>query len=216
MFGLTGLLMSLLLVGCAGRVRSGIEQRGNFLHSAEAPTLSLEIGNGFMPLSPLRFPIGNLTDVDRRIFVEADADRVVRRLVIVQFEKAQPGTDFRFRYPAKPPMQFGADVYRFGAYAYDDVRAAAASPGKEAALTRDFLRDKGYTPARLMRVARLARVSDPQGLSEAIVFYMENADRDYPPGPLAGADEDGDAALDEAAAAGIFARLRSAIRVVAH
>jgi len=212
---LTALLMFGLLCSCAHRARQDIGQRGNFLRSGTAPSLSLEIDSRFRPLPPLRFPIEKLTDVDRRIFVEAGADGAVSRLVIVQFEKAQPGADFRFRYPPKPPRQFGAEVYRFGAYVNDDERATIASPGKEAALTRAFLRSHGYQLPRLLRVTRLARVSDPQGLSEVIIFHMENVDRDYPPGPLAGADEDGDAVLDEAAATDAFARLRAAVRVVA-
>ncbi len=170
-------------------------QEGNTLTLPTRPALSLQIGASFKPLAPLNFPIEKLTDVDRRVFVEADAAMVVKRLVIVQYETVQQGSTFKFRYPPKPPAQFGGETYRFGAYVYDDERAAGLAPDKEAGLTRAHLQKLGYRPPRLFRTARLARVADTDGMSEVIIFYLENADGEFPPGPLTGADEDGDLPL---------------------
>lgn len=178
------------------------------------PPLRLKIAPGLKAVAPLRFPIERLTNVERHVFVEADRSRVVRRLVIVQYERAQAGSKFRFVYPSTPPQPFGAATYRFGAYVYDDERAAAAAPDREAARTRARLRQLGYRLPKLERTARLARVADAAGLSEVIVFYMENADAEYPNG-LIGADEDGDLALDPPAAAALLERMRSAVSVVA-
>jgi hypothetical protein len=66
-----------------------------------------------------------------------------------------------------------------------------------------------------MRTARLARVADPDGLSEVIIFYMENADADYPAGPLRGADEDGDLPLDSFSRRVMLERLKSAVHQIA-
>lgn len=201
-------LLSFTQVGCVSSLHS---QKDQTLTSSANPSLVLRIDPLFDPLPPLTFPIESLTDVDRRIFVDSDDKGVVRRLVIVQFEHVQPGSNFKFIYPPKPPAEFGAQVYRFGAYVHDEEAEAVRSPAREAGQTRAFLIAKGYKLPRVFRVARLARVSDRNGTSEVIIFYMEAADAEFPARPLPGADEDGDVALDEAGAQALLARLKSTI-----
>ena len=183
----------------------------NLVVSKDAPALTLRIDPHFTELKPLRFPIEDLTNAERRIFLEAGRDRMVDRMVVVQFEKVRPGSEFRFRYPSAPPRRFGAETYRFGTFAYDDAAAARAKPDKEPGQTRAWLKAAGYKSPRLYRVARLARVSDPQGLSEVIIFYLENADADPPTGQR---DEDGDWVLAPAEKAAITRRMEAAVRVV--
>jgi hypothetical protein len=50
-------------------------------------------------------------------------------------------------------------------------------------------------------------------MSEVIIFYMENADAQYPSGP-AGADEDGDLAIDGADKEALAGRMEQAIKVL--
>jgi len=183
----------------------------NLVVSKQAPALTLRIDPRFKALKPLRFPIEDLTNAERRIFVDAGRDRMVDRMVVVQFEKVRPGSDFRFRYPATPPRKFGAETYRFGTFAYDDAAAAKAKPDKEPGKTRAWLKAAGYTSPRLYRVARLARVSDPKGLSEVIIFYMENADAHPPAGKP---DEDGDWVIEGAEKAALTVRMEKAVRAV--
>jgi hypothetical protein len=183
----------------------------NLVISKSSPALTLRIDPKFDALKPLRFPIENLTNAERRIFVDAGRDRIIDRMVVVQFEKVRPGSNFRFRYPSSPPRRFGAQTYRSGAFTYDDAAAAKASPDKEPGKTRAFLRAAGYTSPRLYRVARLARVSDPKGLSEVIIFYLENADAHPPEGKP---DEDGDWSLSPEQKAAITERMEAAVKVV--
>ncbi|WP_037552795.1 hypothetical protein [Sphingomonas sp. URHD0057] len=183
----------------------------NLIVSKAAPALTLRIDPRFTALKPLKFPIEDLTNAERRIFVDAGRDRVIDRMVVIQFEKVRPGSDFRFRYPSTPPRQFGAETYRYGAFAYDDAAAAKATPDKEPGKTRAFLRAAGYASPKLYRVARLARVSDPKGLSEVIIFYLENADARPPTGQP---DEDGDWVLAPDEKAAITRRMEAAVRVV--
>jgi hypothetical protein len=209
--GAFAFLVAAAVAACAIHRQPG---PGNIVASSTAPALTLEVDRSFAALPPLSFPIENLTNAERRIFVEANADRAVERLVIVQFERVRDGSDFRFLYPSRPPRRFGAETYRFGTFAYDDERAAAIEPAKEAARTRAYLASAGYKSARVYRVARLARVTDAGGLSEVIIFYMENADRTFTAGPLPGADEDGDVPIEGAEQEALLARLSAAIRVL--
>jgi len=65
--------------------------------------LVLQIDAAFKHLLPLRIPIAGKTTADRRIFVDADAESSIRRLVIVQYETVNPGVKFSFVYPARRP-----------------------------------------------------------------------------------------------------------------
>lgn len=207
-----GVCAVLLLAGCV-TARAGDRTYSNHVLTSRAdPAIALQIDTAFRPLPPLRFPIENLTDAERYVFVDAGADRVVDRMIVLQFERVQTGSDFRFRFPSRPPRQFGENIYRFGAFVYDDAAAALAAPEKEASRTRALLAAQGLQAPRLWRTARLARVADPEGFTEITVFYMENADADYPAGPLPGADEDGDLVLEGDARDAMAARLEAVIR----
>lgn len=161
--------------------------------SPAVPKAAFRVDDGLIASPALHFPIRDQTDAERRLFVEA-SDGVVKRMLVLQFETVKPGSDFRFVFPPKPPRNFGPHVYRFGAYAYDDAAAAAREPALEAARTRAALLAQGLQTPRFWHVVRLARVTDPAGLHEAILFYMENADERYPDG-LVDVDEDGDGRL---------------------
>lgn len=181
------------------------------IESPAEPAVAFRVDPALEALPPIRFLIEDKTDAERRLFVEVRAG-VVRRMLVLQFETVQPGSAFRFRFPSVPPRTFGPYAWRSGAYAYDDVREAERAPGLEAARTRALLRQRGLQPPRYWHVARLARVADPAGLHEAIVFYMENADARYPQG-LVDVDEDGDGLLDAAETARLWQALEGAVEI---
>ncbi|KAF1694566.1 hypothetical protein [Pseudoxanthomonas koreensis] len=202
------LLLLLLLVSPALLMAADAHR----VTSPAVPESVFAVDASLAPLPVLRFPIGDTTDAERHLFVDV-ADGVVQRLVVLQFETVQAGSDFRFVFPAVPPRRFGPHVYRSGAYAYDDVAAAARAPGLEADRTRAALVAAGLQPPRYWHVARLARVADAAGLHEAIVFYLENADARYPAG-LVDVDEDGDGLLDAAETARLWAALEGVLSVL--
>lgn len=202
---------ALLLTACSGCFADDLQHTGQALILRTDPALVLRIDPAFKPVPPIKIPIESLTVADRHVFVDASDKRVIRRLVIVQHESVRPGANFKFLYPPRPPAEFGGTTYRFGAYVYDDQTEAEKNPDKEAGVTRKLLQAQGFSAPRLFRVARLARVADPAGTSEVIIFYMENADAEFPTGILRGADEDGDLPLGTAAAQAMLARLKSSV-----
>jgi hypothetical protein len=195
----------------AGNV-AAITQSGRLVTSASNPAISLRVADGYVPQPPVTLSLES-TDVDRRVFVQADGSNHAQRLVIFQFEHVRRGEAFKFVYPPKPPFTFGTDIYRVGTYVYDDSAESKASPSREAGVTRAALMKRGYVVPRLFRTARLARVSDSNGTSEIIIFYIENADAQYPSGALPGADQDGDLVLTGPDANALLQRMSSAISV---
>lgn len=186
-------------------------QEGQRLVSS-MPDLTLEVAAGFTPLEPLVFPIGNMTWAERRIFVHAGDDGRITRMVVVQYEHAQDDSDFRFVFPPRPPREFGGQTWRSGTFMSDEARSIA-DPDREPARTHRFLAGKGYVLPAYWDIARLARVSDGDGLTEVIIFYMEASE-----GPAAGMEvdpEDGSAELTPDRTAQMWKQLESAIRPVA-
>jgi hypothetical protein len=190
-----------------------ITQAGLVVRSAANPKLAIRVADAFAPLPAVTLPLES-TDVDRRVFVDADTSKTVQRLVVLQFEHVRSGATFKCVYPPKPPFLFGGETYRLGTYVYDDAKGSADAPTREAAVTRVAVTQQGYALPRLFRTARLARVADPDGTSEIIIFYIENADGQYPAGTLQGADEDGDLVLKGGDADSLLKRMSLAISVV--
>jgi len=204
--------LSLLATSLIAASPPPISQSGQLLRSTADPNIVLQIADGFVPLPPVTLSLES-TDVDRRIFIDASATHTIRRLIVLQFERVRHGGSFRFVYPAKPPFSFGGTTYRVGTYVYDDARDSAAAPNRESGVTRAALLRQGYVLPRLLRTARLARVANSAGTSEIIMFYEENADADYPAGPLTGADEDGDLVLRGVEARALLERMSAVISV---
>ena len=177
---------------------------GNVLVSVDQPKIRLQVDKSFRALPVLAFPIRQDTWVERFIFVDAGADKLIRRLVVVQFEHAQIGSSFRFLYPADPPLTWGSAVYRHGTFTTDDAQELAEHPNLEVAKTEAYLDSKGYLVGRWWRVARLARVADPEGKTEIIIFYQEALATGAPHGNR-------DESLPEDQAKTLFERLNAAV-----
>jgi hypothetical protein len=123
------MLTSLLLTGLLAANGTCIEQSGLLVTSCANPFLKLRVAEGFVSQPPIRIALES-TDVDRRVFVEADPSRRIERLVILHFEHVRRGETFKFVYPPKPPFTFGSYVYRLGGYVYNDEAESAAQPGR--------------------------------------------------------------------------------------
>lgn len=205
--------MSTLTCAVTGLVAllSGAAPQPHRVIAPGTPPLTLEIDAAYRALTAIEFPIENLTNATRHVFVITDARHVAQRAIVVQYELVKEGSDFRFQFSPTPPQTFGDQTYRFTSFIYDDERAAREAPQREAGQTRALLRANGITPPVRWKSARLARVADMKGLREVIIFYMENADSD----PAADLGENGYASLTAAEAARLLERLRAAVRPVA-
>jgi hypothetical protein len=198
-----------LALAAAAPAPSGLT---NLFVSKSDPVLTLSIDKSFKPLPKIRKELEQTVVAERSIFVDGRKGEPVRSVIIVQAEHALPGKDFRYRFPAKPPHKFGAETYGLMTFAYDEAAEATKNPNNEIGATRAALSAHGYQPARLYRVARLARVANAAGTHEIIIFLFENIDGEAARGPE---DLDGGGwSLTPAEKIGVTTRLEAAVRVV--
>lgn len=183
------------------------EVRGHVLVSYDQPKIQVRVDKAFVPLPVLGFAIKNSTWAERYIFVDAGADRTIRRMLIVQFEQALPNSTFRFHYPPNPPIEWGGETYRKGAFALDDAKEMTDNPDAEVSQTRRYLATRGYQSGMYWHVARLARVSDPSGNTEIIVFYEEAVTQ----AAFAAPRSENDDGLPSPLADALFTRLKAVI-----
>ena len=100
----------------------------------------------------------------------------------------------------------------FCALAIGAAAEAAKNPDNEIGATRAALTAHGYMPAKLYRVARLARVANAAGTHEIIIFLFENIDSEPPRGREN--LDNGGWALTPAEKAALVKRLETLVRVV--
>jgi hypothetical protein len=184
----------------------------NLFVSKSDPALTLRVDKSYVALPKVRKELFKTAVAERSIFVDGRKGEPVKSVVIVQAEHVLPGVDFRYRFPAKPPHKLGAQTYGLMTFAYDEAADAVKNPGSEIGVTREALTKAGYIPAKLYRVARLARVANPAGTHEIIIFLFENIDAEPPRGPED--DPTGGWILKPDEAAAVVKRLESAVHVI--
>jgi hypothetical protein len=202
-------VVSFLLLACAS-MSVGAAPKAHSVTAQTTPPMTIEVDTAFRALRAITFPIEDMTVATRHVFVQTGDDGLARRIAIIQFEAVNPRSDFRFQFPSTPPESFGPDTYRYSSFVFDAERAAREQPDREPGQTGALFEANDIVAPRLWKGARLARVSDAEGMSEIILFYFESADDDPPPR----LDADGYAAVSEAEAARLLAALRATMRPV--
>lgn len=203
---IVGIALALVAAAPAPRAET------NLFVSNSDPALTLSIDNNFTPLPKIRKELEQTVVAERTIFVDGRKGEPVSSVIIIQAEHVLPVKDFRYRFPAKPPHKFGAETYGLMTFAYDEAAEAAKNPDNEIGATRATLSVHGYEPAKLYRVARLARVANAAGTHEIIIFLFENVDAEPPRGPEN--LDNGGWSLTPAEKTAIVKRLEAAVRVI--
>ena len=149
------------------------EVNGNILVSSDLPALRMEVSPEFDYVGSFDFTLKGIAYGTRYIFVEADSDRQVKRLVIAQFEGFLPNNDHTYGYNLSSAEPMAGYPFRGNPYAYSNQAAEKNAPDAEAAKTVRFLRKKGYRFADIWRMYRWLTVPDKAKRHELILFYVE-------------------------------------------
>jgi hypothetical protein len=152
--------------------------QGTVLVSHADPEITLTLPRRFAYAGGQRFLIGPVADAEQHLFVDADAQRLVRRLVWIQFEHRLPADagSYDYRAPQRVrlgPYAFVTDTKLFADYA-DTVLSIDSSKGAvDQAHVGRLLRARGYTPPRMVIRARMFYLPDSAHRKELMIIYAK-------------------------------------------
>jgi len=174
-FGTLALLA--LLLASTLIAQTALERRveGNTLISAADPAVSLTFDKAFVYAGGQSIDIFKVAGAEQYFFIDAGADRSVRRFYWVQFEHYYPDNKEVYDYSSIPqkPVELGRLAFmgdvrvRPRYFTMDDRR------GSDSMAAADLLRTKGYRLDGTFATLRLFHLPDDTKRRELMVIYGE-------------------------------------------
>ncbi|NND70279.1 MAG: hypothetical protein HKN43_01740 [Rhodothermales bacterium] len=172
------LFVAVFLLSACGSERS--EERisrsviNNTVVSTALPEITFDVDPAFRFLGKFDFKIRDVAVGQRFIFAD-EADGLVARLFIVQFENFLPSNEETYNYNFESAEDIGGHLFRQNTWAYSNADAERNNPTGEGALTAQFIRDAGLVLEDELIMSRFLTVPDKERRHEMILFYLEPA-----------------------------------------
>jgi hypothetical protein len=165
-----------LALACLGLVAASAPERrvkGNALTSRHEPAVRIEVPKSATYAGADSFVLYEMADCELHAFVEADADKRVRRIWWIQFEKyLDSRPELHHRYDS--PRQVKIDGRDFYLDTWLDAEDDKRTPGSDGERIRALIRSKGFiVPPDRMSV-RLVHLLDEAKRKELMLIYSED------------------------------------------
>src|SRR5437764_753379 len=170
--GVMALLAMNCLVCVAQDLRPERVVKGSTITSHRDPEMRIELPHQAQYLGADRWVLYAVADCEIHVFVEADAEKQVRRMYWIQFEQFIPNRpELQHDYKPEELTKFaGMEMYvraRFG------KSNEVAKEGSDLEHVQALVQANGYSmPPEMMNV-RLVRLLDPQRRKELMIIYAE-------------------------------------------
>lgn len=174
------LLSSLTLAQSSAKNRPHQTRRvkGQILTSTDSPSLRVKFDKRFRYVGSQKFVLYERAQVEQYFFVDADDQRQIRRLYMVQFEGYLPKVDATYDYPLTKTVNLGGQTYITNAEVIPHVPAALKqNPQSDVAHAASFLESQGYRISESIMYQRFVRLVDKAKRHELILLYVEDASR---------------------------------------
>jgi hypothetical protein len=160
--------------------------KDNILHSNETPQIEIRIDDEFKFIGKFDFEIIATSDEyseellgkpiaagERFVFVVTNGNDEIEKLFIIQLEGFLPDINLLYYYDFSSAELIGNNKYRHNIRFYDAEESAMQNPVSEGALTRNFLREKGFDLDNQYMMSRFVGLASDDRKNEIIIFYME-------------------------------------------
>ena len=158
----------------------------NVITSDSLPKIEIKVHEAFTFLGKFDFEIIASSDEyekkilgkpiaagERLVFVNADDDKQVNKLFVVQLEGFLPLYDFTYNYDFSNAEFIGENRYRHNTWFYNSGQLAQENPKGEGAKTRKFLEDKGFRLEDEFMMSRFVGLASEDRKNEIIIYYIE-------------------------------------------
>jgi hypothetical protein len=189
LFAFTLASWSLLSGVLLGQPATGSDQtrrvKGQVLTSTSLPRIRIRFDKRFKYVGSQKFILYDRAQVEQVFFVEADTDKHVTRMYMLQFEGYLPNVDATYNYAVDKTIDLGGQTYIVNTETIPNVQAALnQDPRSDVAHAGAFLGGKGYRFSESIMYQRFVRLVDQTKRNEFIVVYIEDG------GAVAAADKD--------------------------
>lgn len=151
---------------------------GQVLTSTALPEIRIRFDEALQYAGNKSFTLNGIAQAEQYFFVEADEQRRIKRMFIVQFEGFLPGNTHTYNYPATNLTRLGAHDYVTKSAIVPNVSATLKqNPDTDAAQAAAFMESKGYRYSEDVMFQRFIRVVDEAKRHEFILIYIEDLRR---------------------------------------
>ena len=172
-----GLLLSGLVAAQSATKSQANQERhvkGRVLTSVDLPRLRIKFSKAFKYVGSQRFILYGRAQVEQHFFVDADKQRRIKRMYMLQFEGYLPGIGDVYNYPVTKTVNLGGQNYIADAEVVPDVPAALKqNPQSDVAHAASLLESKGYNIGKAIMFERFVRLVDEAKRNEFILLYVE-------------------------------------------
>src|SRR6267378_4003112 len=165
-FLIAAVLVSSLLLSSIAYAQSDVNSqtrrvKGQILTSASLPPIRIRVGKAFKYVGSQKFILYGRAQVEQHFFVDADKQRRIKGMYMVQFEGYLPNVNATYDYPATKTVNLGGQTYIANTESIPNVSAALKQdPQSDVARAASFLESKGYRIAESIVFQRFVRLVD--------------------------------------------------------
>jgi hypothetical protein len=145
------------------------------LTSTHLPSIRVRFDKRFKHIGSQKFTLYDRAQVEQHFFVDADNQRHIRRMYMVQFEGYLPNVNATYDYPLTKTVDLGGQTYIVNTESIPSVSAALKqNPQSDVARAASFLESKGYRVSESIMFQRFVRLVDEAKRNEFILLYVED------------------------------------------
>ena len=149
--------------------------KGHVLTSSHLPPIRVKFDKAFRYVGTQNFILYDRAQVEQYFFVDADRQRRIKRMYMIQFESYLPNISGAYDYAVTKTINLGGETYIADAEVVPNVPAAIKQdPQSDVARAASFLEGKGYRIAEGIAFQRFVRMVDEAKRSEFILLYVED------------------------------------------
>jgi hypothetical protein len=150
--------------------------KGQVLISTDLPSIRLRFDKRFKYVGSQKFILYDRAQVEQHFLVDADDQRRIKRMYMVQFEGYLPGINATYDYSVTTTVDLGGETYIANVESIPNVSAALKqNPQSDVARAASFLESTGYHISESIMFQRFVRLVDEAKRNEFILLYVEDA-----------------------------------------
>ena len=147
--------------------------KNNLLLSKSLPAVRIQVDPEFTYVGTTSFILYDIAHAEQHLFVVANPQKRVERLLWFQFEGYLENNERKYRYPPMETMTLNGLTFLYDAYVKNTEEAYRERPTSDFAHVVEFLKGEGYTLEGDTMLKRMVWL-DADLRNELMIIYSED------------------------------------------